>query len=182
MITDTRSYQRDWARSTRAKRISLGLCISCAKPVITGKRKCQECLDKQSARKRKRSAEWRSRVKERICPTCGKPCDDGNKMCSRCRNSRNRSIKRFRKKVVDKYGGKCSCCGESEYSVLQIHHVGGGGGRHRRSIGLEGGGYMFCLWLKKNNYPSGYEILCANCHTSRHRNGGVCFHKIRVSS
>lgn len=36
---------------------------------------------------------------------------------------------------------------------------------------------MFCLWLRKNKYPIGFEVLCANCHSSKHLNGGQCSHQ-----
>lgn len=35
----------------------------------------------------------------------------------------------------------------------------------------------FLQWLKDNKYPKGFQVLCTNCNTGRHRNGGICPHK-----
>jgi hypothetical protein len=34
------------------------------------------------------------------------------------------------------------------------------------------------LWLKRNNFPSGYRVLCMNCNHGRKRNGGICPHEL----
>lgn len=67
------------------------------------------------------------------------------------------------------YGGetpKCSCpgCSEINPGFLTIDHIDGNGNKHRRSIfnGKVGGNIY--LWLKKNNYPPGFRILCYNCN------------------
>lgn len=66
--------------------------------------------------------------------------------------------------VIEAYGGRCVCCGEDRFMVLQMHHVNGDGAEHRREIGLPGG-YVFYSWLKKQGFPKeGYELLCCNCH------------------
>lgn len=43
--------------------------------------------------------------------------------------------------------------------ALTIDHINGGGTRHRKSV------YHMYEWLKKNSFPSGYQVLCANCQT-----------------
>ena len=55
----------------------------------------------------------------------------------------------------------CNNCGEQDIDILCIDHINGGGWRHRRKLGLSGN--MFYRWLKKNNYPKGYQTLCMNC-------------------
>ena len=37
----------------------------------------------------------------------------------------------------------------------------------------------FYAWLKRNNYPSGFQILCMNCQWGKLRNNGVCPHQER---
>jgi len=73
--------------------------------------------------------------------------------------------RRLRKDALDIYGGKCACCDEYEYEFLAIDHVEGGGNRHRKSIGV-GAGTQFYRWLKKNNFPPGYRVLCHNCNSA----------------
>lgn len=68
--------------------------------------------------------------------------------------------------VVTHYGGpnpKCDCCGDDTYEFLSLDHINGGGTKHRQKNG-KGAGLYF--WLKKNNYPPGYRVLCYNCNCS----------------
>lgn len=55
---------------------------------------------------------------------------------------------------------KCVKCGFDDIRALTIDHIHGGGRQHREKVGR---GYSFYLWLKKNNYPEGYQVLCMNC-------------------
>lgn len=71
----------------------------------------------------------------------------------------------------------CACCGEGTLAFLTFEHIGGGGGQHRRETG--GGGFI--SWLRKNNYPEGFEVLCMNCNHGRRVNDGTCPHDELVS-
>ncbi len=56
----------------------------------------------------------------------------------------------------------CNNCGEQETEVLCIDHINGGGNKHekvRRS--------PLNRWLINNNYPDGFQVLCANCNTRK---------------
>jgi hypothetical protein len=75
-------------------------------------------------------------------------------------NSRNRFL---RIEAIKHYGGKCACCGETVIEFLQIDHINGGGHKHRKE---NGNGNSISGWLRKNNYPSGFRILCSNCNWS----------------
>ena len=63
-------------------------------------------------------------------------------------------------------GGTPRCsCGVIDVDILSIDHINGDGAKHRREIGLSGkGGYNFYRWLKKNNFPEGFQVLCYNCN------------------
>lgn len=67
---------------------------------------------------------------------------------------------------------QCSQCGIEDVDVLTIDHINGGGNKHRH---LTGEGTTFYGWLKKNKFPVGYQVLCANCNLKkeivRRRNG-----------
>jgi len=67
--------------------------------------------------------------------------------------------------VLTHYGnGKCACvkCGFDNTKALSIDHINGHGNTHRRNSNLSGGLEMY-RWLKKNNFPEGYQTLCMNC-------------------
>ncbi len=62
---------------------------------------------------------------------------------------------------------KCHLCSENRLGALHIDHINGNGKHHRSSIKVKGGA-KFYLWLKQNNYPSEYRVLCANCNWKEH--------------
>lgn len=77
------------------------------------------------------------------------------------------SHKKLRREVFEAYGGPvCACCAEDGEVFLTIDHINGKGNEHRRSIG-NNGGKDFYSWLRKNNYPEGYQVLCFNCNQAR---------------
>jgi hypothetical protein len=79
------------------------------------------------------------------------------------RQSNARRHAELRKEVLARYGDKCSCCGEDKREFLAIDHIGGGGNKHRAKMGIESGTSTY-LWLRRNNFPSGFRVLCHNCN------------------
>jgi hypothetical protein len=78
-------------------------------------------------------------------------------------------------KVFEAYGGmKCACCGESNSKFLTIDHIDQNGAKHRKEIGK---GTRLYVWLRSNNFPSGFQVLCYNCNCGRYHNKGICPHK-----
>jgi len=140
--------QKERTRACRQRRIDNGMCSECGKhePWCSGQM-CRECLDKHN--------EWYKTSKYRD------------------RHAKQRSDEK--KSVMDHYGGKCACCGESEPCFLAIDHIEGNGNSHRRKIGKWGSGFF--KWLIKNDFPDGFQILCHNCNMGKHLNGGVCPHQ-----
>lgn len=55
---------------------------------------------------------------------------------------------------------ECAYCGFDDIRALSIDHINGGGLAHRREIGTNAGFYR---WLRQENYPEGYQVLCMNC-------------------
>jgi hypothetical protein len=73
------------------------------------------------------------------------------------------------------YGGAiCACCRETLFEGLTIDHIGGGGAAHRKAVG-KGGASMY-LWLKKQNYPPGFQVLCGTCNMAK-GTGDHCPHR-----
>jgi hypothetical protein len=86
--------------------------------------------------------------------------------------SKRRNAKRL--EVITHYGGKCSCCGETEYGFLTIDHVNGGGTKHRKEVTASRLPYV----IIKNNFPKDYQVLCYNCNCARAvSHNKVCPHK-----
>lgn len=74
--------------------------------------------------------------------------------------------------ALEAYGKVCTCCGEATYEFLAIDHIDGGGKEHRRQLN----GTRLEVWLKQNNYPSGFQVLCHNCNMAKGFYG-TCPHK-----
>ncbi len=68
-----------------------------------------------------------------------------------------------KKEILEKLGSKCSKCGISDWRVLQIDHINGGGKEARAQYGVTGI-YNAILRDTSNNY----QLLCANCHQIKH--------------
>lgn len=79
-------------------------------------------------------------------------------------NKKSRQKRRLN--VLKAYSGEipsCACCGESYLEFLTIDHMNGGGKTHRKTLG--DGGQTLYSWLKNNNYPPGFRVLCYNCNS-----------------
>lgn len=118
---------------------------------------------------------------EHRCKHCGgKLADDyKNKICRRCLDNRLRYTRKIIQPLKDAafyaYGGYiCACCGEMEPIFLSIDHISGGGYKHRKTVHA---GYSMYSWLKRHNYPKGFQVLCRNCNWGKHINDGICPHK-----
>jgi len=77
--------------------------------------------------------------------------------------------------VLSHYGGQCAICGETNPSFLCIDHINNDGAEHRKKVG---GGLKFYRWLMRNNFPSGFQVLCWNHNWLKHlrcSNAGVCY-------
>lgn len=121
---------------------------------------------------------------ESLCKTCvkikrknyKKKHLEDTRRWARGYHSKNRAA------VLKHYGGdtpKCVCCGIDWVEFLAIDHINGGGNKHRKIIG---GGHSsstrFYVWLKNNNFPEGFQILCHNCNMAKGK-AGICPHQIR---
>ena len=77
------------------------------------------------------------------------------------------NLRRFRQQlkyeVIHHYSpeGKCQRCGFNDFRALSIDHVNGGGFQHYKTLRARGS--EFYHWLRKHNYPLGFQVLCMNC-------------------
>lgn len=78
------------------------------------------------------------------------------------KNGKLRGIK-LKTVVLSHYGnGKLACvrCGETDLIVLCLDHINGGGKKERQKYR----GRNWYSKLIKENFPTGYQTLCANCN------------------
>lgn len=120
-----------------------------------------------------------------LCVRCGKAsAKDGILSCIACSNNDKSPAKKLKQKehhrqlkleVFEAYGGKqCVCCGEYREAFLSIDHTNGGGTKHRAEVG---DGTQMYYWMRRNNYPPGFTVMCHNCNHGRYLNGGICPHE-----
>ena len=123
-----------------------------------------------------------------LCINCPKPVIEGSKLfCSYHRVKDRISSRAAEKKLAIKlkeellkhYGNKCNCCGETIIQFLTLEHVEGNGNIHRKKLfKYNVGGVHMYRWLKKNNFPPGYSVLCMNCNWAK-RISKICPHELR---
>jgi hypothetical protein len=81
-------------------------------------------------------------------------------------------------------GGKCSCCGISEFEFLTIDHVNNDGAKDKKNGIQSSHIYWKILKMLKSFTPRSevektYRLLCFNCNSSKHFGHGKCVHERR---
>lgn len=132
-----------------------GMCTYCYKvSADSGYITCQKCREKGRLNNVKHKYDYRDRR-------------------DRYNKRRKEWLQEMRHQVLEHYGGKCACCGETEPIFLCIDHINGDGAEHRRKESLATNIYR---WLVKYNFPDGFQVLCWNCNAAKFYQG-VCPHQ-----
>ena len=147
-----------------------GVCVKCEEPAISGRVTCVDCSEEQLSSARRRA----NKMKKSGCTRCGSPrLSYGMKQCDECHTKERNKRRALKEEVFLAYGGfRCVCCEITLISMLSIDHVKNDGAEHRKQLGSK-----LYYFLKRNGYPSGYQVLCWNCNWSKSINNGVCEHK-----
>ena len=57
-----------------------------------------------------------------LCENCSRPIFEGRKRCKNCTNKDRKyhalHSKKLKQEILDAYGGKCKCCGETTFEFL----------------------------------------------------------------
>jgi hypothetical protein len=143
-------------------------CRSCSEPAVEGKTQCEAHLkyyrDYQRKYRLNYKEYWSNRYHEK------------RENIAKVERSYRLSL---RLDVIAAYGGKCACCGTEHIEFLCVDHINNNGAEHRRELfGTRiGAGTKFYRWLKANEYPNGFQLLCWNCNSAKHIYG-VCPHQV----
>ncbi len=156
-------------------------CAACPQFFLSkqGKSYCSKrCAHREAERYR------RARVNPRpmkLCVACGtefKPKTRVSIYCSRnCgyrtqyrQNRPQRQVKNRRQaderhqKVAALLGGVCVKCGISDWRVLQVNHINGGGQKEQRRGRSEGRPHMYQDILTGRRSTDDLDLRCANCN------------------
>lgn len=136
--------------------VSCKLCFSCAPK---GRQKLYFYTDKRE-RSRMQSQKWRRENPKRR------------------REIDHKAWAKAKEEVLTHYGNdKLACvkCGFDDIRALSIDHINGRGEIDRKNINRRGG--MLYFWLRKNNYPEGFQTLCMNCQFIKRIINNECLRK-----
>jgi hypothetical protein len=85
--------------------------------------------------------------------------------CVQCLGERRSAERRaLRKAVLDLLGGRCVCCGVSDYVFLDIDHVYDDGAEDRRRGKI-------ATWRLALIDPTRFQVLCRNCNWAKFQGG-----------
>lgn len=121
---------------------------------------CKICTKADVAKRYYRDYQNDPAYRERVRQTGVKWYQENRERASE-RIKRNHRLERER--AIAAYGGKCACCGETQYEFLALDHENGDGGKHRREVGSK-----MSRWLAQQGFPKdlGLRVLCHNCNSA----------------
>lgn len=140
----------------------------CNRESTLGFTSCEQCRLRSRERRKKRTKQ------PGRCSSCGTTVERLSK-CQKCFVRTRQQLLSYKIRVIEGYGGKCSCCGESEPLFLQLDHVNNNGVEERKKFHKSTQLYLKAI---REGFPSDYQLLCANCNFGRSLNGGFCPHQI----
>ena len=133
-------------------------CIDCPRPAVDGQTRCISCRNRQRKYRQEHLEDHKTYMKE---------YHSKEDVIRRNEYGRIRA-REIRVEVLQAYGGKCVQCGENRFPCLEMDHINNDGAQHRKEMKINGGSNALTQWLKRNNFPSGFQILCGNCHRMKH--------------
>ena len=173
LCSATKCQNKQTGAKSRTTEIKPGASVATAGR-IPAERRCDACTKKFKDYQRQR---YQQQKAAGALPNCGNvlPADDDHVLCPKCRDAKTETSRerwqRLRDAAFAAYGGPvCSLCGEPDSTILELDHVNGGGNAHRREIGQSN----LYLWLKQNNYPDGFRVLCPTCNKKAHVQARAC--------
>ena len=155
-------------------------CNKCGRRFVTGNAKaCDPCNEANRIYRARKISE----IPAGVCRKCKGPNEAGHKNCKSCRRKQADYMKAWnktnprqtvgyqrdfnkarRERVIEHYGGRCACCGESRFEFLAIDHINGGGDKHRLEVGR---GSLMVAWIIRQGFPDGFQLLCHNCNQAK---------------
>ena len=115
-----------------------------------------QCKSCENENKKAWNKKWYQNNKEKVYSQSRKYKSEHRE---RIRELSNLSGKKKRKEILNFLGGKCVRCGFSDWRVLQIDHINGGGVKEHKKISNTSTFYKTVKTHKEK-----YQVLCANCN------------------
>ncbi len=173
LCVECKVKQNQRAKELKAKRISNKMCSECGGRPLHSKYRCLECNNKNNKIISQTTIIRRDKLRAMgLCTNCGKESLFTKDHCKACRDKHvivsRKSNRKCKQECFLAYGGpKCARCGIEDPDVLTIDHINNNGSEERKQNGLIGGLSSY-LYLKRNNYPPGFQVLCFNCNYKKY--------------
>ena len=162
-----RKRQQAHDARVRSKAKEIGWCLCGRDKPLPGLKICKKCQERNATQAAKRKEKGQ-------CSYCSNMAITGKRRCDECSQKNKCQKQLLRQEVFNAYGGPiCNCCGETIDRFLTLDHVNNDGKEHRKKVGDT----SVMRWLKKNNFPPGFQVLCFNCNFGKYLNNGNCPHK-----
>jgi hypothetical protein len=150
-----------------------GVCVACGQnPPVEGVLRCAGCRKVRKATSQKQKYN-RPEGNCRQCLT--RKAVQGITSCSVCRERGRKKSKAqhrdVRIRVITRYGGRCTCCGTSNYKYLQLDHKNDDGNVERKALPPSIRGSRYFKMVLSQPKRDDLHLLCANCHNAK-RYGG----------
>ncbi len=76
---------------------------------------------------------------------------------------------KLKETVLSHYSNQTMCClncGFNDIRALQLDHINNDGAKERKELfgDRTKAGTTFYRWIRQQNFPEGYSVLCANCN------------------
>jgi len=152
-------------------------CVKCKTETKDGAY-CEECKIYMKAKDK--IGYYRHKANN-LCVVCGETKNVDGVLCSSCaiiNNDKSKNIRKNQKKLVmDHYGNKCFCCGETNIQFLTIDHINNDGYKQDKKTRV-----VLYRWIINNNFPEKmFQIACYNCNCGRAKNNGICPHQQKLT-
>jgi hypothetical protein len=107
-----------------------------------------------------------------VCCMCARSTRPGSRYCEKHLQGQRTSMKKRNQQdklaAFIQYGSECAYCHDKRTLFLTIDHIENNGAEHRRQQRSgQNGGHNIYAWLRKNNYPKGFQTLCYNCNCTK---------------
>jgi len=139
-------------------------CTKCGEPRYNDSK---WCLAHKEARKVSKDR-WRQvRIAEHRCVQCGFGLPENWKILTyvKCVHRSRAKTETQRREVIEMYGSKCACCGESNFYFLTLDHVNNNGAEERKQP--SGQNRIWARLRREKTVSPDYQILCYNYNCAK---------------
>lgn len=105
-----------------------------------------------------------TRAPNRYCTECKREYNRQYEVVHRAeRTKAHREYRRVRRlQILEHYGGKCACCGETESKFLSLDHINNDAANDRKMYGRA----SWQVAIQKG-MPNTFQVLCHNCNLAK---------------